>query len=146
MKFVSIDGIDKSGKSTLIERLFKETNGLVFIMDRSPSSWHFFNELLGRSENNPCYKKQYNNKVKDFRKFIDLSIILTVDEDIWLERCKEHNEPSLVGTLSFIEHQNKLVQYFDKARYPNVLRINTSEITIDECVNEILKRIGYANK
>lgn len=141
MKYISIDGTDKSGKSTIIEEIFKKTNGLVFIIDRSPSGWNFFNELLGRSKNNNLYKKQYNSKLKDFRKLIDLSIILEVEESDWLKRCKDTNEPSLVGTLPFIEHQKELVKYFDKARYKNVLRLNTSKLTINECVNLIIKRI-----
>lgn len=141
MKFISIDGIDKSGKSTIISELFKKTNGLVYIIDRSPCGWHFFNELLERNKDDNLYKKQYNAKLKDFRKLIDLSILLTIDRETWLERCKEHKEPPLVGNLSFVEHQEELVRYFTKARYPNVLKLNTGELTINECVNEIMKRI-----
>jgi len=141
MKIVTVTGIDKSGKSTIISELFKRTNGLVYIIDRDISTWHFFNELLERSKDNHLYKKQYNAKLKDFRKFIDLSILLTIDEETWLKRCKEHKEPSLVGNLSFLEHQKELVKYFTKAHYPNVLKLNTSELTVNECINEILKRI-----
>ncbi len=146
MKFVTIDGIDKSGKSSIASELFKKTNGLVFIIDRSMCSWHFFNELLERSKNTITYKKEYNSKLKDFRKLIDLSVILEVNEDDWKERCKEHEEPELVGNLPFSEHQKELTRWFDKAKYSNVLRLNTSELTVDECINLILKRIQYANK
>ena len=141
MKIVTITGIDKSGKSTIISELFKRTNGLVYIIDRDISTWHFFNELLERSKDNNLYKKQYNAKLKDFRKIINLSILLTIDKETWLERCKEHKEPPLVGNLSFAEHQKELVRYFTKAHYSNVLKLNTGKLTINECINEIIKRI-----
>ena len=143
MKIITIDGSDTSGKSTIIGKVFKKTNGTVMIMDRSISSWHFFNELTGRvpEKDRSWYKKQYNAKVKDFRKIVDLSILLTVEEEDWIERCEEHKEPELIGSLSFIEHQREIERYFNKAKYKNVLKLNTSHTTIDSCVNNILERL-----
>ena len=141
MKFITIDGIDKSGKSTIIAEVFKKTNGKVFIIDRSMSSWHFFNVLLDRIDENSSYKKEYNNKLKEFRRIVDLSIFLKVNEEDWIKRCKKENEPPLVGTLSMYDHQLQLEKYFMKARYKNILNLNTSHLTINECVNAILKRL-----
>lgn len=141
MKFITIDGIDKSGKSTIISEIFKRTNGTVLIMDRSLSGWHFFNELMERYNKNSSYKKDYNDKLKDFRKVVDLSIILELNEKDWKNRCKEHKEEPLIGNLPFLEHQKELIRWFDKAKYRNVLKLNTSELTINECINKIMKRI-----
>jgi len=141
MKFISITGIDKSGKSTIIQEIYEKTNGLVYVMDRDISTWHFFNILMDRDRHNISYKKEYNAKLKDFRRVVDLSILLNIDEDTWKNRCEKHNEQELVGTLSMLEHQKELSRWFDKAKYKNVLKLNTSELTIDECVNKILKRI-----
>ena len=150
MKFITVDGIDKSGKSSIIKEVFSATNGTVLIMDRSLSSWHFFNEITDRvpEEQKIRYAKEYNAKLKDFRSVVDLSIILTVSEKDWLIRCKEHSEQPLIGDLNFDEHQREIERYFNKAKYKNVLRLNTTELTIEECVNLILKRLGgnYANK
>jgi len=141
MRVLSIDGVDKSGKSSIIKEVFERTNGLVYILDRSPSSWHFFNELLERSKKDTAYKKEYNAKLKDFRKFVDLSVLLHVEEEDWKSRCKEHDEQDLVGDLSFREHQREIARYFQKAQYPNVLKLNTTDLSIDECVDKIMERI-----
>ena len=143
MKFISVTGIDKSGKSSLINELYKRTNGLVYVMDRDISTWNFFNEFYRRIKNEKVYKKEYKNKLDAFRKLLDLAVILEVNEKDWKERCKKHNEQELIG--SFEEHSNGIRKSFDKARYPNVLRLNTSEKTLDECVKEICKRIGFHN-
>lgn len=139
MKILTIDGIDKSGKTTIIQEVFKKTNGNIFIIDRGMSSWHFFNELLNRGNN--AYKKQYNSKIKDFRKIVDLSVLLTVEEDDWIERCKDSKEQKLIGNLSFDDHQNEIARYFNKAKYKNILKLNTSQVTIECCVNNILERL-----
>ena len=141
MRVVSIDGSDKSGKSSIIGELFQRTNGLVFIIDRSPSGWHFFNELLGRDKTDPKYKKEYNAKLKDFRKFVDLSVLLEVNEEDWKNRCEEHNEQQLVGDLSFKDHQKEIARQFSKAQYNNILKLNTTDLSIDECVEAILRRL-----
>jgi len=144
VKFITIDGTDKSGKSSIIEGIWKETNGLVYPMDRGLSSWHFFNVLLERiPKEDKVYHKEYKQKLKAFRQLVDLSVILSVNEEDWKTRCKEAKEQPLVGNLSFEEHQKELIHYFNKARYSNVLRLNTSELSEDECVNKILARIGY---
>lgn len=141
MKFITIDGIDKSGKTTLINALWKELNCKDYIMDRSISSWHCFNIMLGRVDNDKIYQKEYKNKLNAFRQLVDLSIILEVNEEDWKNRCLEHSEQPLIG-LPFKEHQELIHRYFNKAKYKNVLRLNTSNLSIDECLDIILKRLG----
>ena len=144
MKFISVDGSDKSGKSSILEGVWNATNGLVHIEDRSPSTWNFFNKLLDRipDKDKNVYEKAYKHKIGIYRQLLDLAVILEVSENDWSSRCLDHKEPTLVGDLSFKEHQKQLIKEFDKCKYPNVLRLNTSEKTLDECVTLILKRIG----
>ena len=143
MKCISITGIDKSGKSTLIQRLWDYTDGKYYIADRDLSTRHFFNILLGRvNEKDPVYKKEYQNKLSAYRQLLDLAVILVVNEKDWSERCLKHKEKPLVGELSFKDHQKQLVRHFEKAKYKNVLKLNTSELSEDECFNAILKRLG----
>ena len=141
MKFISITGIDKSGKSTLINSLWKELGRKDYIMDRDISTWHCFNHMLNRVNNDKVYEKEYKNKLNAFRQLVDLAIILEVNEEDWNNRCKEHNEQDLVG-LPFKEHQEMIHKSFNKAKYKNVLRLNTSELSIDECLDIIFKRLG----
>lgn len=142
MKFITITGIDKSGKSTLINALWNVLDKTHYVMDRDLSTWHFFNEMAGRVDGNRVYKKEYKNKLNIFRQLVDLAIILEVNEEDWSKRCLEHKEQPLYGNLSFKEHQKQINRYFTKAKYPNILRLNTSELSIDECLRLICKRLG----
>jgi len=143
MKCISVTGIDKSGKSTLIQRLWDETDGKYYIADRDLSTRHFFNILLGRvDDSDKVYLKEYKSKIAAYRQLLDLAIVLEVNEDDWSKRCLDHKEQPLVGNLNFKEHQKELIRYFEKARYKNVLKLNTSELSEDECVRLIYKRLG----
>lgn len=143
MKCISITGIDKSGKSTLIDKLWHAVDKKYYIDDRDISTWHFFNVLLNRvDKKDTLYNKQYKEKLKAYRQLIDLAVILVVDEDDWINRCKEHKEQCLVGGLSFKDHQNELIRHFEKAKYKNTLMLNTSKSSEDYCLDEILHRLG----
>jgi len=142
MKLISVCGIDKSGKTTIIKRINEITNKNHIIADRDASAYDFFNHLLDRIENKSEYEKEYREKQIQFRTITNLAIFLTVSKKDWLVRCKEHNEQKLVGDLSFTKHQNALLKNFNNMKYPNVLKLNTSKLTEDECMSLILKRLG----
>jgi len=148
MKCISITGIDKSGKSTLIQRVWDATNGNYYVADRDLSTRHFFNILLGRvNKNDKVYHKEYKNKIAAYRQLLDLAVLLEVNEFDWKLRCHSHKEKPLVGNLSFGLHQKALIKHFDKAHYKNVLKLNTSELSEDECFDAIMKRLGlYGRK
>ena len=143
MKFITITGIDKSGKTSLSHLLWKKFKHKHVIVDRDISTFHFFNLLLDRvKESDKIYFKEYKNKINVYRQLVDLAIILEVNEDDWIKRCSTHDEDPLVGDLSFKDHQAELIRHFNKAKYPNVLKLNTSKLTEDECMSLILKRLG----
>lgn len=144
MKCITITGIDKSGKSTLINEFMIATNYEHYVLDRDPSTFHFFNMIRDRIKN-PEQCDKYTKFASIFRCVVDLAVFLRADDKDIEERFIQHNEPKLVGNLSIHDHQNQIEQYFDNVSYRKVLKLNTSELTIDQCVKEIMENI-HANK
>jgi len=143
MKLITITGIDKSGKTTLIERVSEETNFQHYILDRDPSTYCFFNNLQHRW-NSPKYA-QVSDYIKfsdKFKKIVDLAIFIRANPEDITNRFRDHNEGRLVGDLNIIEHQNEIERYFDYVEYPNTLKLNTSTLNINECVEEILRKLN----
>lgn len=140
MKFITITGIDKSGKTTLINAFMEKTCHEHYVIDRSPDTFAFFNEIRDRVKDSKQMNRYYefNN---NFKRSLDLAILIYGSPDVIEERFKEHNEPKLVGDYSYKEHMEKLEEFFDNANYLNTLKINTSTHTIDECVTMIERKI-----
>lgn len=136
MKFITITGIDKSGKTTLINEFMESTGHEHYVIDRSPDTFFFFNILRNRIKD--CEQQdRYLDFQNKFSQFVDLAVFLYSSKKDLKERFKEHNEPKIVGNLSLLEHQNEIEKYFDNAGYSNYLKLNTSTLSVEECVEKI---------
>ena len=140
MLHITFSGIDKSGKTTLINAFMEETNYEHYVVDRDPSNYFFFNVLRDRISGSKQFF-EYENFQKRFNKCIDLAILLYANEKDIIERFETHNEPDLVGNLSIEDHQKELEFFFDNAKYKNALRLNTSNLSVEECVKLIQDKI-----
>lgn len=140
MLHIIVSGIDKSGKTTLIKNFMEETNYEHYIVDRGPNDYHFFNIIRNRLRDLVQLERYYSFQ-KEFSKSVDLAIFLKVEKKDWLDRCERHREPPLVGDMSMKKHQEELERFFDSAKYKNVLKINTSQFKINECVKLIERKI-----
>ena len=140
MKFITVSGIDKSGKTTLISAFMEATKYKHYVVDRDPSNFHFFNVLRDRIKD-VKQVSEYGHFQRRFSDFIDLAILLKADTKDLKERFEEHNEPKLVGNLSIEQHQKEIEQFFDSASYKNSLKLNTSILSVEECINKIKEAI-----
>ena len=140
MLFITITGIDKSGKSTLIKAFHEATDYEHYVVDRSPDTFWFFNVIRDRvkNPNQICKYFELNDKLKNV---LDLAILISAEPEDLEKRFIEHLEPPLVGEYSFKDHIILLEDYFDRAKYKNVLKINTSKHSIKECVETIKDKI-----
>lgn len=139
MKFITVSGIDKSGKTTIIKELMERTNYKHYIIDRDPSNYQALNFIRKRIKRND--KKEYEDFIRFFKINSDLSILLTVDPRTGAKRFKESGEPKLPGEYSFSKHQDMIIKYFNDVKYRNSIIIDTSKISIEETVNLIFKKL-----
>ena len=140
MKHIVITGIDKSGKTSIANAYMEKTNYKNYMVDRDPSTYHFLNFVQDRIVD-INQVDEYLEFIENFKHSIDLAVLLICNPSALKKRFRLNNEPKLVGDLSIEEHQEMLKEYFERVDYPNSIIIETSNKTIDECVNIIIKRL-----
>lgn len=134
MKIVSITGIDKSGKSTIVEEFNKLTGYQHYVIERDPTTVRFFCELLDR----PFNENEYKKAIEKFNALPGLKVCLYCDSLVLDERFKKDNEPALPGNLSLYNHQARLIDLFLMAKYTNSLLLETTFQTARSC-SEVIK-------
>lgn len=115
---VSFDGIDKTGKSTLVQYLARMSNFTLNILDRGPITNIVWNEIQGRKV---CYDIEMWKKT--------LFVRLTVDKEDWEIRCRVHSEADM--PMSFEDMNAAYDKIFNKFKYYGfyVMEFNTSKMT-----------------
>lgn len=138
MKFITVSGIDKSGKTSVIDAYMEKTKYRDYLVDRDPSNYMALNDVQDRIQSID-QMDEYYAFTAGFKDFVDLAVLLMCDPAALEKRFALHHEPPLVGDLDFADHQNVIKMYFERVDYPNSLIIDTTDKTIDQCVNLIIK-------
>jgi thymidylate kinase len=142
MKFITVSGIDKSGKTSIIDSYMEKTRYRDYLVDRDPSNYMALNEIQDRIRDIE-QMDNYHAFMAGFKHNVDLAVLLYCQPQALEKRFKLNHEPPLVGDLDFEEHQAVIKRYFDGVDYPNKLVIDTTDKTIDQCVNLIIKSQEY---
>lgn len=135
--WVIFEGLDKSGKTTLEWEFLKATNFKHIVVDRGPAGYFVFDALFKRvmKNNKECYTKNLSVVNHNF-----MVVYCKAPIDIAMKRLEEHNEkcPYDYGLAQLI--YDDAIECLYKQRGVQVVTINT-EKPIDECVNEIIKKL-----
>ncbi len=123
---IEVEGIDKSGKNSLIPYVNQLSNYKYVIHDRGLLSMMVYSEK---------YHRNYEYEI-DYKPII---IYLTVDEDDWNIRCKLANEPKT--------NYHEDVELFEK--YKNLLKqegltileYNTSKMTMFQIAQDVINKL-----
>lgn len=136
---IHVDGIDKTGKSTLRAYMTRQTNGRYSVYDRSHISQIVYNRLFNRNMNETFYWDKMARDYLSGEKFVylycDNSVIvsriaLTNEKDITVYDIQKHKEMFECVVKEAIEIYNI-----------NVIQINVSNKTVDEIYLEIQKHV-----
>lgn len=138
MKFITVSGIDKSGKTSIIDAYMTKTKYRDYLVDRDPSNYMALNSIQDRIKDIEQVD-DYLGFIAGFKHMVDLAVLLECEPSALEKRFALNHEPPLVGTMSFAEHQEEIRSFFKNANYPNSLVIDTTNKTIGECVNLIIK-------
>jgi thymidylate kinase len=134
-QIIIFEGVDKSGKTTLLNKFNKETNFKYWVMDRSIISSLVYNELFKRND-----EDYYISILETMLENFDILFVYCYADikDI-NERLYLHNE-SLPKELSRIEKVQKLYkEYLNGINLPTrtYIELNTSQLSVDECIEKI---------
>lgn len=141
MRFITVSGIDKSGKTTIIDEYMRRTKYANYLVDRDPSNYMALNDVQDRIESTD-QMDDYFGFMADFKQGVDLAVLLICEPQALEKRFKLNHEPELVGDLSFLEHQALIRYYFHRVDYPESIEIDTTNKTVEQCVNLIINRLG----
>ena len=138
---INIEGPDCSGKTTLFNRLHKETNFKYNIQDRSCMSMYVYSKLYERDDTSFWFDKIMD----DIKRLDTLYIVLLPTEDTLLERLKKRgdefqDESSLLKIRSHFLNLAKV----GFGSFPNVLVLSNIE-DIEEKVDLSLNFIESLN-
>lgn len=138
MQFITISGIDKSGKTSIVKSYMEKTNYRDYLVDRDPSNYMALSSIQDRIKDIEQVDNYYCF-MQDFKRTVNLAVLLQCDTQALEKRFALNHEPKLVGSMTFEEHQDEIFSWFQRVDYPNQLIIDTTNKTIDQCVNLIIK-------
>lgn len=149
--WIIFEGMDKTGKTTLIKELGKQTSYKDILIDRGPAGYKFYDIIYNRL--NEFYERKWNKQAKQIMFHNDtndddlktLVIYLQVRDKIFVKRLREANEEEPnIKHMSYLKQESLYRNLcFEMYGEDNILIINTDEMTIDESIEEIKNRLGY---
>lgn len=134
--WVIFEGLDKSGKTTLKWDLFKATEYKHIVIDRGPAGFKTFDEVFDRAtiEGNAEYECQ----AKLVRESGMLVVYCAVPEIVAKQRLDSHCEVCPYDYSKAQELYNANV----REMYNDVLVLDTSKLSREECIEKIVDRIS----
>ena len=132
---ILFEGMDKVGKTTLINYLNKDTKFEHIIIDRGPNSYLVYNKLYNRP-----YEIDYYKTEMDLRNSTYLCVYCYAEEETIKDRLNQYSEnwDNRQGTILDVKKE------FDKKMAESnldILYLNTSKFSIDESIKLIKEEI-----
>jgi molybdopterin-guanine dinucleotide biosynthesis protein len=131
---IGIVGEVKSGKSTLVENICRETNNRHWVTDRGPLSWMVYDEFFKR---NVVNKASFLNFIKSNPDDI-LIVYCYASDKVLIERYAEHKHE----IIDIKAHKQLFEKYVNELAMTNhVLSVDTSKTSIKAVTNKVLNFI-----
>ena len=134
---VHLDGMDKTGKDTIQDLLVKKTIGKSLVFNRSYISQISYSKIYSRPDVEKYFWENFDladNRCEHF-------IYLYANKEDVAKRFIEHDEKDM-KIEDYEKHKTVFDQVIDDAEnkwFIDVLKLNTSELTPNECVDQILE-------
>lgn len=141
--WVIFEGLDKAGKTTLEWEFLKATNFKHMVIDRGPVGYMTFDKLFNRETKTGT--QDFIHHSRKIMKNPDFMVVYCfASEEVAAKRLNEHNEecPYDYGKVQKLLRDN--VRRFYKPE--KTLELDTSNMTIPECVQMIIKKLEEVQK
>lgn len=136
--WIIFEGLDKAGKGTLEWGLHKATNFKYIMVDRGPIGYLTFDKIFNRStKDRDEYFINQAEKVMSLDNFF--VVYCKASKSIVEKRLKDHDE------ICPYDYEKAQIILCDNIRkfynQEKVLELDTSDKTIDECIEIIIDKI-----
>lgn len=132
---IIFEGADKTGKTTLLRKLLKESNYKHIVYDRGPISQLAFDILFNRNSD-----ENLTTVINELNRLKNLVVLCKCDSDIIKQRLIDAGE-KLPKELENIERVQYVFEHISLMSGFNVLKLDTGENDLDECLDIIFKEI-----
>lgn len=141
--WVVFEGLDKAGKTTLEWEFLKATNFKHMVIDRGPMGYMTFDKLFDRETK--LGNQDFIHQARKIMKNQDFMVVYCfASEEVAAKRLEEHNEecPYDYGKAQKLLRDNVRRYY----RPERTLELDTSNMTISECVQKIVEKLEEVRK
>lgn len=136
---LAFEGIDKTGKTTLIDRINKRTDYLYLCIDRFTGSAWVYDKLFNRRERSDKLRR-VEEELSSLSSVLILNIILKCEQEELegrISRCKDDRD-----NKEFLKKAKKIYEKYEKdiTCFPTI-KVDTTDKSIEETVEEILNKV-----
>lgn len=139
MNFIVFSGISESFNKAIISACLEKTNYRDYFVNRDPSNCMALNFIQDKIDTIE-QMDEYIGFLNYFKEGVDLAVLITCDNEALEKRFADYNK-IFTSNESFLERQEVIKQYFDKAKYQNCIEINATDKTVDQCVKLIINKL-----
>lgn len=130
---IVLEGIDKTGKDTILRYICELSNYKYLVQSRGILSQIAYSKLYNRD-----YKYEIKNKYNNV-----LFVYLTVDREDWNIRCNMTNEP----VISYDDNVDAFhYTIIECCKYINIINFNTSKKTPYQIAKQIVEYMNELNE
>lgn len=130
---IILDGVDKTGKDTIQNKLIKVSNGKIMVINRAFISQIVYNRIYNRNINESFFFE----KAKQFYNLGVKFIVLTASEQELIQRFIKHDEKDLkINDIKLhLKIFNEVIEEFKNNI--EILILDTSKNSIDDIIKLI---------
>lgn len=137
VKLVIFEGCDKSGKTTLFRKFRAATDYIPLAIDRFTGSNLVYDRYYERESNTKNYLRSEGKLQMVYDCYL---VVLTADDEVIHQRIvsEESGEPKRIALDNYRLINEGFRNYHRESKYKNKLILDTGELSISECLEQIL--------
>ncbi len=144
MAFIFFEGVDKTGKSTLLKAVDQATNYQHFCIDRCLGS-AFVYDLITQRRNRFKELLKIEKELASIKSTPVITILLQCDRNILIERIKKEDE-SPNERILLLDKAIKAYQKYQQVSLIPIEVVDTTNKSIQDTVDEIIVKIQKYEK
>lgn len=132
-KFIILEGVDRTGKSTMQLAINKSTKYKHYVMDRGPIGFKAYCEIFNKD------KELFESYDKSEKEFLNIDNVLVIyldcDTSVLIDRCIKTGHE----TIDYPFHKKIYEKYYNESKLAKV-KVDTTNTSVYEIAEELVKK------